>query len=138
MCAIEVSSDPARLDVGAIHDFLSRHSYWAQGRTREVVERTIENSLCFGAYLGDRQVGFARAVTDRAVFAYIADVFVLPEFRGSGIGKLLVQAVLDHPDLRDLQVMLLRTRDAHGLYTEFGFGPLPTPTEMMGRYKVTG
>jgi GNAT superfamily N-acetyltransferase len=117
-----------------IHRFLSEQSYWARGRSRAVVERTIRNSLCFGAYAATAQVGFARAITDRAVFAYLADVFVLPEFRGQGIGKRLVEAILAHPDLQDLQVMLLRTRDAHTLYEPFGFRPLTAPEEMLGKY----
>jgi GNAT superfamily N-acetyltransferase len=119
-----------------IHDFLSHHGYWAQGRTRDTVERTIRHSLCVGAYDGSRQVGFGRAITDRATFAYIADVFVLPEHRGQGIAKRLMAALLEHPDLSGIQVMLLRTRDAHGLYRAFGFEALPHREEMMGRYSA--
>ena len=122
------------LDVDQVHRFLST-SYWAGGRSRAVVERSIDNSLCFAAFRGSRQVAFGRAITDRAVFAYIADVFVVPECRGAGIGKALISAMLDHPDLRGLQVMLLRTRDAAGLYSKFGFQPLVRPEEMMGRYR---
>ena len=131
----EISTEPARLDIALIHHFLSE-SYWAQGRSREVVERSIRNSLCFGAYVERRQVGFARVVTDRAVFAYLADVFVLPEHRGRGLGKALTQAALNHPDLRGLSVVLLRTRDAHSLYSQFGFQALPRPDEMMGKYEA--
>ena len=133
MSAIEVSADPNRLDVALIHEFLSQSSYWARGRSREAVATSIRNSICFGAYDDDRQVGFARAVTDRAVFAYIADVFVLPEFRGRGIGKMLMQAIVAHPDLQGLTVMLLRTRDAHGLYARFGFEAAHDPDELMSR-----
>jgi GNAT superfamily N-acetyltransferase len=127
---LEVSTDPARLDIDVIHDFL-RTSYWAEGRSRVVVERSIRHSLCFGAYVGDRQVGFARVVSDRAVFAYLMDVFVIPEFRGQGVSKSLIGSVLDHPDLQGLRLFLLGTRDAHGLYEQFGFGPLAEPSRLM-------
>jgi GNAT superfamily N-acetyltransferase len=127
---LEISTDPARLDVGLICEFLQT-SYWAHGRRRSVIERSIRNSLCFGAYLGGRQVAFARVVSDRAVFAYLMDVFVLPEFRGRGISKALLGAILDHPDLQNLRVFLLATRDAHGLYSKFGFRPLEEPDRWM-------
>ena len=130
----EISSDPARLDVDLIHRFLSS-SYWAEGRPRDVVERSLRNSLCFGAYIDGAQVGFGRVITDRAVFAYMADVFVIPEYRGRGIARALVQAMLDHPDLQDLKVFLLRTRDAHRLYERFDFQPVPNPGDLMGRYR---
>jgi GNAT superfamily N-acetyltransferase len=91
----------------------------------------MKNSLCFGAYLSGRQVAFARVVSDRAVFAYLMDVFVLPEFRGQGISKALMRAILDHPDLQNLRVFLLATRDAHGLYSKFGFRPLEEPARWM-------
>lgn len=130
----EISTDAARLDRAMVHDFLSS-SYWAEGRSREIVERTIENSICFGVYVDGRQVGFARVISDRAVFGYLADVFVIPEFRGRGLAKALVRSILEHPDLHDLQVFLLRTRDAHGLYSQVGFEPLPRVEEMMGRYR---
>lgn len=129
----EISTDPSRIDVELVHDFLS-HSYWAQDRTRAVVERSIKNSLCFGVYRSTQQVAFARVITDRAVFAYLADVFVVPEFRGRGISKALVRAILDYPELEGLRVILLKTRDAHGLYSQFGFRPLLRPEEMMGLY----
>jgi GNAT superfamily N-acetyltransferase len=119
----EISTDPARLDVDVIHRFLET-SYWAKGRRRSVVERSIRNSLCFGVYIAGRQVAFARVVSDRAVFAYLMDVFVLPEFRGRGIAKALMRAVLDHPELQNLRVFLLVTRDAHRLYAPFGFRSL--------------
>jgi GNAT superfamily N-acetyltransferase len=129
----EISTDPARIDTAMVHDFLS-HSYWATGRSREVVERSIQNSLCFGMYVDGRQVGFARVISDRAVFGYLADVFIIPEFRGKGLAKALIRAIVEHPDVQGLQVVLLRTRDAHGLYAEVGFGPIPRPEEMMGKY----
>ena len=130
MPGFEISSDPSRLDLDVIHGFLST-SYWAQGRTRETVERALRNSICFGAYRQGRQAGFGRIVTDRAVFAYLADIFVLPEYRGQGLGKTLVGAMLDHPDIRGLPAVLLRTRDAHGLYAQFGFEPAARPEELM-------
>ena len=126
----EISTDVARLDIGLIHDFLST-SYWARGRRRTVVERAIRNSLCFGVYRERKQVAFARVVTDRAVFAYLMDVFVLPEYRGRGISKTLLQTILDHPDLQNLRLFLLATRDAHGLYQRFGFQSLAEPDRWM-------
>jgi GNAT superfamily N-acetyltransferase len=126
----EISTDRARLDVALVHEFL-RTSYWAEGRQRSVVERSIEHSLCFGVYHFGRQVAFARVVSDRAVFAYLMDVFVVPEFRGRGISKALMRAVLDHPDLQNLRLFLLATRDAHALYERFGFRPLAEPERMM-------
>jgi GNAT superfamily N-acetyltransferase len=126
----EISTDRGRLDIALIHDVLAA-TYWAEGRRRSVVERSIANSLCFGVYHAGQQVAFARVVTDRAVFAYLMDVFVVPEFRGRGISKALMGAVLDHPDLQNLRLFLLATRDAHGLYKRFGFRPLPEPERMM-------
>jgi GNAT superfamily N-acetyltransferase len=127
---LEISTDPRRIDVDVVHAFLNT-TYWAAGRPREVVERSIRNSLCFGVYSDGRQIGFARVVSDKAVFAYLADVFVVPEFRGRGVGKTLVGEIMRHPDVQGLQVFLLRTRDAHGLYAQFGFGPAPRPEELM-------
>jgi GNAT superfamily N-acetyltransferase len=127
---LEISTDPARIDLDLVYGFLST-SYWAQARAREVVARSIANSIPFGAYSAGRQVAFARVVTDRAVFAYLADVFVVPEFRGRGISKALMRAILSHPDLATVTMMLLRTRDAHGLYAQFGFEPLANPDETM-------
>ena len=129
---IDISTDSTRLDVDLIVRVL-RDSYWAAGRPRDVIERSIANSLCFGAYLGAEQIAFARVITDRAVFAYLADVFVVPEFRAQGVGKSLVAAILEHPDLQGLAVFLLRTRDAHGLYAQFGFIPVAHPEELMTR-----
>ena len=126
----EISTDVARLDIGLIHGFLST-SYWARGRRRSVVERAIRNSLCFGVYREQRQVAFARVVTDRAVFAYLMDVFVLPEFRGRGISKTLLRTILDHAELQNLRLFLLVTRDAHGLYEQFGFRALAEPAHVM-------
>jgi len=127
---ITVDDDASRLDMDVVHDFLSR-SYWAAGIPREVVERAVRNSLCFGAYEDGRQVGFARVVTDRATFAYLADVFVLESHRRRGISKRLVAEALGHPDLRGLRRWVLVTRDAQGLYGQFGFKPLRDPERFM-------
>jgi GNAT superfamily N-acetyltransferase len=128
-----ISTDRSRLDVDVIHRFLSEESYWARGRAREVTDRSIENSLCFGVYRGTEQVGFARAVTDRATFAWLADVFILPEHRGHGLGKRLVQAALEEPSLAAMPRWLLGTDDAHELYRGFGFVELSGSHRYMGR-----
>ena len=117
---IEIRTEPARLDVDAIHAFLTR-SYWASGVTRERVARSLEGSLCFGLFGDGAQIGFARVITDRVTFGYLCDVYVLEAHRGQGLGKRLVEAVRAHPELRGLRRLLLRTRDAHGLYEQFGF-----------------
>ena len=130
----EISTERSRLDVALIHDYLGS-SYWAQGIPRAVVERSIQHSLCFGAYLDGRQTGFARVVTDYATFAYVADVFVVPEHRGRGISKLLLRAILEHPELQGLRRFLLATHDAHGLYAQFGFQPLAHPEHFMTVHK---
>jgi len=128
---VEISTDRTRLDVALIHRYLSTESYWAQGRSREVVERSIANSICFGAYVGSEQVGFARVATDHAVFAYIMDVFVLPEHRAAGIASQLMMAIMAHPDLQGLRLIALRTRDAHALYARFGFAAAESPEYFM-------
>ena len=127
-----ISTERERLDLDVVHRFLSKESYWAQGVERELVERSIENSLCFGLYDNDGQVGFARVVTDRAAFAWLADVFVLADHRGRGLGKWLVETVLAHPDLQQLRRFFLGTADAHSLYERYGFRPAD-PTRMMER-----
>ena len=129
----EISCDPERIDIPLVHEFL-RGSYWAEGRSRETVERSIKHSLCFGVYAAEQQIAFARVVTDRAVFAYLADVFVVPEFRGRGVSKALMRTILAHPDLQGLRTFLLGTRDAHGLYAQFGFGPIAEPQRLMAKY----
>jgi GNAT superfamily N-acetyltransferase len=118
-----ISTDRARLDLDAIHTYLSTEAYWALGRSAEQVARAIENSLPFGLYHGADQVGFARVVTDSATFGWLADVYVLAEHRGHDLGKALVEAVLEHPDVRRLPRMMLATLDAHGLYERYGFEP---------------
>lgn len=130
----DISTDPTRLDVALIHRWLSEQSYWAKGVPRDVVERSIEGSFCFGIYHQTQgQVGFARVVSDKATFAYLADVFVLDAHRGQGLSKRLTQAVTDHPDLQGLRRWLLATWDAHGLYAQFGFTPLAKPERIMER-----
>src|SRR6185295_8740036 len=126
----EISTDRARLNVDLIHEFLGG-SYWAKGITREIVERSIENSLCFGVYRAGEQVAFARVISDFATFAYLADVFVVPEQRGKGVSKLLLRTILAHPELQGLRRFLLATVDAHGLYAQFGFGALQHPERYM-------
>lgn len=128
-----VSTDPAKLDVAMIHQFLSERSYWASGVPMEVVERSIAGSLCFGAFDGNRQIGFARVVSDFSTMAYLADVFVLEDFRGQGVGKLLIGNIMDHPKLQHLRRWLLGTLDAHGLYSQYGFTPLKAPQRYMER-----
>ena len=129
---VMISTDRALLDLPLIERNL-HDSYWAAGRARDVIERSIANSLCFGAYANGRQIAFARVITDEAVFAYLSDVFVVPEFRAQGVGKALMRAILDHPDLQGVAVFLLRTRDAHGLYEPFGFERVSRPEELMAR-----
>ena len=127
-----ISTDASMLDLEVVHGYLSR-SYWAAGVPEDVVRRSIENSLCFGVYWGEEQAGFARVVTDRATFAYIADVFVLEEHRGQGIGKWLVEVILSHPELQGLRRWMLATRDAHDLYRRYAFTELARPGIFMER-----
>lgn len=125
-----VSTDPSRIDVAAVHDFLA-HSYWSPRIPLETVRRAIRGSLCFGLYRGGRQVGFARVVTDGATFAYLCDVYVLEEHRGRGLGRWMMQVVLSHPALAGLRRFALVTRDAHALYESLGFRPLARPEGWM-------
>jgi GNAT superfamily N-acetyltransferase len=128
---ISISTDKSRLDVDLIHRWLSEESYWAKNIPRATVERSIEHSLCFGAYDGDAQVGFARVVTDRAVFAYVGDVFVLASHRRRGVSKQLMEAIRSHPELHGLRRWHLLTRDAHALYAQYGFRALDNPLRHM-------
>lgn len=127
----EISTDKTRLQFDTIQRFLAEESYWAANRTPEQTLKAIENSICFGLYNDDRQIGFARVVSDLATFAYLGDVFLVPEFRGCGLSKWLMEAVVDHPDLQGLRRWILATRDAHGLYEQYGFGPLRFPDRWM-------
>lgn len=123
-----ISTDPGRLDVAAVHAFLSG-TYWARGVAIEIVARSLRNSLSFGLYLGERQVGLARVITDRATFGYVADVYILEPYRGLGLAKWLMTCVVNHPDLQTVRRLLLATRDAHPLYAAFGFRPLRAPND---------
>lgn len=131
MSRLRISTDASEFDHALIHRYLSEESYWARGIPRATVERAVANSLSFAGFLGDRQVAFARMVTDRATFAYLADVFVVTECRGSGYGKQIVAAVLDHPELQGLRRIMLATRDAHRLYAGFGFAAPTMPETLM-------
>lgn len=125
-----ISTDPARLDMDTICDFLTR-AYWANTRPRSRTERAFRHSLVFGLYDGDRQIGVARVVTDYSVFAYLCDVFIHEEYRAHGLGKWLLQTIMDHPDLREMRRWLLVTNDAHGLYKQFGFTSIEDPEHWM-------
>lgn len=127
---LEISTDRNCLDRELIHRFLST-SYWAANIPRALVDKSIDHSMCFAAYLGGKQVAFARVITDHATFAYLADVFVLPEHRGRNISKRMMAAILAHPDLQGLRRWVLATHDAHGLYAQFGFQPLADPSKIM-------
>jgi GNAT superfamily N-acetyltransferase len=125
-----ISTEKSKLDIDIIHAFLST-SYWAKDIPRSIVEKSIENSLCFGAYNGNAQIGFARVISDFATFAYLGDVFVLEDYRGKGISKMLMKEIIQHPRLQGLRRFMLATRDAHGLYKQFGFVPTASPERMM-------
>lgn len=127
-----ISTDRTRLDLDTIHGFLTE-AYWSRGIPREVVARSILGALCFGVYEGERQVGFARVVTDRATFAYIGDVFILEHWRGRGLGTWLIETILGHPELQGLRRWSLATRDAQALYAKFGFAPIADPSKRMER-----
>jgi GNAT superfamily N-acetyltransferase len=116
-----ISTDRSLLDIDAIHSYLSKESYWAMNIPREVVERSIQHSLCFGVYDGKQQIGFARLITDQATFAYLADVFILEAYRGKGLSKWLMETMHAHPGLQGLRRWVLGTKDAHGLYEQFGW-----------------
>jgi GNAT superfamily N-acetyltransferase len=133
-----ISDDPARVDVAAVYTWLSESSYWAKGRSRETVERSISHSIPLGAYRGETLVGFARVVTDRATFAWLCDVFVLAEHRGQGLGQALVDAAVSHPELSGIQRFVLATADAHDLYRRSGFEVLPRPDRWMIRRDQVG
>ena len=128
-----ISDDPAKLNIDAICDFLSR-AYWADKRPRDVIEKSIRFSMNFGVYDGNRQIGFARVVTDRATFAYLCDVFIHEEYRGHSLGKWVMECILAHPDLQGIRRWCLVTRDAHGLYNQFGFAELGDPTRWMEKF----
>lgn len=132
-----ISTDRARIDVEVLHDYLCNRAYWALGRSRETVVRSIEHSLCFGLYAGSEQAGFSRVVTDYATFAWLCDVFVLEAHRGQGLGRWMVECVVAHPALKDLGLFILATRDAHELYRRYGgFDGLQQPGKWMLRPRM--
>lgn len=128
-----ISTDPARLDIDAITDMLSR-AYWAQGRIRDVIARYLQHSLTFGIYDGPRQIGLARIVSDYTTFAWLCDVFIHEDYRSHGLGKWLMETIHSHPDLQGLRRWLLATRDAHGLYAQYGWKPLANVERWMERF----
>jgi GNAT superfamily N-acetyltransferase len=128
-----ITTDKERLDIPTIHTYLTR-SYWAAGVPIEIVKESIEHSLNFGLFQGDRQVGFARLITDYATFAYLSDVFILESYRGRGLSKWLMQVIVAHPQLQGLRRWMLFTRDAHGLYRQVGFSSLQAPERAMERF----
>jgi predicted GNAT family acetyltransferase len=133
----EISTDSARIDRDMVYDFIST-SYWGKGRSRALVETALNNSLCFSGFIDDKQVAFGRVLTDKAVFGYVADVFVLPEYRGKGYAAELLKAMLHHPDIKNLQLTMLATRDAHGLYEKLGFRRCPGSDTAMEIFAMQG
>jgi GNAT superfamily N-acetyltransferase len=131
--AIEITTDPSRIDLNCVHGWLAWKSYWAGQMPRAVFDRAVRGSLCFGAIRKNATVGFARVVSDRATFAYVSDVFVDPAHRGTGISKAIMAAMLSHPELQDLRLWVLATADAHGLYARHGFTALAVPQRYMER-----
>lgn len=129
---IEISTDKGKLQIEMIHQFLTE-TYWAKGRTIEEVKKTIDNCLCFGVYLGEKQIGFARILTDYSVFAYLMDVFITPEHRGKGYSKQLMKSINAEPQLQSCKVWMLKTSDAHNLYKQFGYTELAHPEKVMER-----
>ncbi len=125
-----ISTDKNKIDIDYVHEFLT-NSYWSPGVPMETVERAMENSLCFGIYNNDKQVGYARMVTDKATFAYLADVFIDENYRGNGLGKWLIETVLAHPELQGLRRIMLATKDAHKIYEQLGFTAIPNPDRYM-------
>jgi len=128
-----LSTDKSKIDVEIVHQFLS-HSYWAESIPLEVVKKSIDHSLCFGMYHHHKFIGFARVISDFATFAYLADVFIVPEERGNGLSKWLIGTIMDHPQLQGLRRFTLATRDAHGLYARFGFSPFDRPERWMQKH----
>ena len=128
-----ITTEQEKFDVEFVHSFLSR-SYWAEGIPKEVIERSIEGVLCFGLFENDKQIGFARMITDKATFAYLADVFIIEEYRGQGLSKWLMEVIMSHPSLQGLRRMMLATRDAHGLYEKFGFTALQNADRWMQKH----
>lgn len=129
---IEITTDPGRIDLDKLETWLNV-TYWAENRPREVIEKSIQNSLNFSAFIEGEFIGFARVVTDRATFGWVCDVVVEEKARGQGVGKALMQAIVEHPDLKGIKRLLLATLDAHGLYSQYGFIALPNPERWMAK-----
>jgi N-acetylglutamate synthase-like GNAT family acetyltransferase len=128
-----IITDKSKMDVTVIHEFLS-NSYWAKGIPVDTVQKSIDGALCFGVFHGEQQIGFARVITDKATFAYLADVFIIESCRGKGLSKWLMEIITSHPELQGLRRFLLATRDAHGLYRQFGFTELESAENLMHVY----
>lgn len=126
-----ISTDKSKLDIASIHRYIGSESYWAQGIPLDILKKSIDNSMCFGIYDGVKQVGFARMITDCSTFAYLADVYVLEAYRGNGLSKWLMEFIMKHPNLQGLRRYMLATRDAHGLYLQYGFKPVSNPENIM-------
>jgi GNAT superfamily N-acetyltransferase len=130
-----ITTDKSRIDVPFVHRWLSEESYWCKGISLDIVQRAIDHSMCFAVLHHHQQVGFARVITDRATFAYLADVFVIETYRGRGLSKCLIQFITTHPELQGFRRFTLATLDAHGLYAQYGFVPFPHPERWMEIYK---
>ncbi|MCX6274175.1 MAG: GNAT family N-acetyltransferase [Bacteroidetes bacterium] len=135
--AYTISTDKSLLDFSMIFNYLSKESYWAKGISENVVRRSIEHSLCFGVYIENKQVGFARIISDFATYAYLADVFLLQDYRGKGLSKRLMETIMAHHDLQGLRRWVLATADAHGLYARYGFMPIAKPERWMEKHNPT-
>ena len=131
MSLVTISADKSLLDIDFVHHFLSEQTIWAKGISEDIVKRSIKNSICFGVYLNHKQIGFARVISDEATFAYLADVFIIPDFRGEGYSKELVKFIMAYPQLQGLRRWVLLTADAHGLYRKFGFENSEYPDRFM-------
>ena len=129
-----ISTDKKNLDITVIHDYL-KNAYWSKNKPKALVEKSIKGSVCFGVYHPEKQVGFARVITDLATFGYLADVFILPDYQGKGLGTWLIKTILDYPDFQEFRSWSLATKDAHGLYAKFGFKPLEQPERRMTKSK---
>jgi GNAT superfamily N-acetyltransferase len=125
-----INTDKTKMDIPVIHQYITR-SYWAEGIPVETIEKAVEGSLCFGVFHGEKQIGLARVITDAATFAYLCDVFIDESYRGRGLGKWLMETILGHESLQGLRRIALTTKDAHGLYSQYGFTPLPIPERWM-------
>jgi len=129
--SVEITTDTERINYDYVHDYLCNHSYWAKGRTKEIVNKSIKGSLCFSVIKGNKQIGFARVISDFATYAYLADVFIESKYRGSGYSKQLMKNIMNHPDLQDVDRWMLLTSNAHGLYRRFGFKRTRKPNWVM-------